>query len=314
MTRTWIKVLGGAVAVGAGLVGWTALATRVNEGLVPADGRFIDVSGARLHYTDQGSGPVLVLIHGLMGQLRNFSYAVTDQLKDSYRIINIDRPGWGYSTLTDEAARPGIPEQAAMIDELLDRLEIAQATIVGHSLGGAVALALALDHPARVANLALISPLTGPQDMPPEAFRGLMVPQPLSRIISWTIAIPLATLTGPASMASVFAPDLPPADFGTRGGGALGMRPQSFRAGAAELLRANDEMTALTARYGEINVPVSILFGRADNVLKSDAHGERTAETLARGELTLIAGGHMLPVTHPRETVSFIRSAAARII
>ena len=313
MTNAWMKALGGVAAVGAGLAGWTALATRMNEALVPADGRFIDVAGGRMHFTDEGSGPVLVMIHGLMGQLRNFSYAVTDRLKDSHRIINVDRPGWGYSTLADENARPNIAGQAAMIAELLRRLEIEQATIVGHSMGGAVALALALDHPGRVANLALVAPLTGPQETPPEAFRGLMVPPSVSNVLSWTLAVPIATLSGTSAARAVFAPDALPADFATRGGGALGIRPQSFRAGVAELQNANAQMAALVLRYAEIAQPVSILYGRDDQVLSAAIHGERRIAAFPHGALTLIDGGHMLPVTHPAETAAFIRSAAARI-
>jgi pimeloyl-ACP methyl ester carboxylesterase len=314
MAVNWTKTLAGVGAIGAGLVAWTAIAARTNEALVPADGSFCDVDGARLHYTDEGSGPVLVLIHGLMGQMRNFSYAVTEELVRDYRVINVDRPGWGYSTLTPGTERPSIPEQAAMIAQLLDRLAIDKATIVGHSLGGAVGLAMALNHPEKVANLALIAALTQPQDTPPEAFNGLMVPQPLSGVISWTIAVPMATLTGAAAAQLVFAPERLPLDFTTKGGGALGIRPKSFRAGAFELMSAKAEMEALVPRYGEIDLPVSMLFARDDNVLKVDMHGEATEPLIARAELTLTDGGHMLPITRADETIAFIRSAAARLV
>jgi pimeloyl-ACP methyl ester carboxylesterase len=313
MARNWTKALAGAGAIAGGLVAWTAIAARTNEALVPADGSFCDIDGARLHYTDEGSGPVLVLIHGLMGQMRNFSYAVTEHLVRDYRVINVDRPGWGYSTLAPGAERPGIPQQASMIAALLDRLAIDKAVIVGHSLGGAVALAMALDHPQKVSGLALIAALTQPQDTPPEAFKGLMVPQPLSGVIAWTIAIPMATLTGAVAAQAVFAPVPLPLDFTTRGGGALGIRPKSFRAGAFELMSAKAEMEALVPRYGELDMPVSMLFARDDNVLKPEVHGEVTKPQIARAELTLTEGGHMLPVTRPDETIAFIRRAAARL-
>ncbi len=304
----------GAGAIVGALALWSGLAARANEALVPADGDFVDVPGARLHYTDSGGpGPVLVMIHGLMGQLRNFSYSLTERLTDSYRVILVDRPGWGYSEATGDA-QPGIEEQADIMAAFIDTLGLKQPTIVGHSLGGAVALALAIRHPGKANNLVLLAPLTQPQDVPPPAFRGLMTPAPLRGILSWTLAIPMTTLTGPGVLKAVFTPDAVPLDFPIRGGGALSARPVSYRSGAFELGDASDSMRSLVPHYGAIDVPVSILFGRQDNLLDPEQHGTTTADLVARGEITLIEGGHMLPVTHPDETALFIRANAARMV
>jgi hypothetical protein len=116
------KILGtglmAAAGVVGGLVGYSALAGRRAERLVPRDGRFVEVDGARLHYVDIGSGPAILLVHGLSGQLRNFTYALTERLAGDYRVVAVDRPGSGYSIYTRPGGR-GLHAQAAIIGRFI---------------------------------------------------------------------------------------------------------------------------------------------------------------------------------------------------
>src|SRR5271155_393210 len=81
-----------------GLAVFSTRTARRGEKVLPANGHFIEVDGARIHYLDKGSGPPLVLIHGLAGQTRVFTHSLLDRLKSEYRVIILDRPGSGYST------------------------------------------------------------------------------------------------------------------------------------------------------------------------------------------------------------------------
>lgn len=311
MTLLPVVLLLAIVALVAGLAGWSWLVNRRIEAAVPPDGEFLDVPGARLHYVDRGprDAPAIVMVHGLLGQLRHFAYALLEPLAKDHRVILVDRPGWGYSTLTGK--RPGIAAQAAMIAALLDRLGVEAPVLVGHSMGGAVSLALALDRPERVRGLALVAPYTQPVDEVPPAFAGLAVPAGLRALVGWTLAVPVGVRTGPAKARSVFAPDAVPADFGTRGGGMLSVRPTSFQAGAFEIAVASPEMAQIAARYPGLGVPVAILYGRDENLLDPELHGVRTAAAIPGAALTLVAGGHMLPITHPAETEAWLRAAIA---
>src|SRR5260370_6189741 len=133
------------------------------------------------------------MIHGLGGQLGNFTYSLVDRLAGEFRVVAVDRPGSGYSTRS-AAAPAGLRAQAKTLAKVIRALNLGRPVIVGHSLGGAVALALALDHSDCVGGLALIAPLTQVTRTPPPGFRGLAIASPLVRRIA---ASPLAT---PASM------------------------------------------------------------------------------------------------------------------
>jgi pimeloyl-ACP methyl ester carboxylesterase len=293
----------------AGLAAFSRFAARRIERQVPADGQFVTIDGIRLHYTDRGHGPAIVMIHGLGGQLRNFGYALSDLLVADHRVILVDRPGSGYSAAAPSAA---IPAQAALVAGLIDTLDLDKPLVVGHSLGGAVALALALDHPAKVGGLALISPLTQVQEDVPAAFRGIAIGSPaVRRAIAWTIATPLGMLSGRRGAIAVFAPEPAPDDFGTKGGGALVLRPGNFHAASTDLAAARGSMPALVARYADLSVPVAILFGREDAILNPDLHGAKIAADVPRIELTLIPGGHMIPVTAAEAVAAWIRGRVA---
>src|SRR4051794_36161522 len=99
-------LVSGAAASIARLSIFSRVAARRLERDVPADGLFVTIDGIRLHYTDQGHGPAIVMIHGLCGQMRNFSYALTDRLVADHRVILVDRPGSGYSAAAPSAAIP----------------------------------------------------------------------------------------------------------------------------------------------------------------------------------------------------------------
>jgi pimeloyl-ACP methyl ester carboxylesterase len=311
MKRGWI---GGAMltaASGLGLAFYANHVAREAEALVPAEGQFVDVAGARLHYIDEGQGPAIVMIHGLAGQLRNFSYAMLERLTADHRVILVDRPGSGYST-ADPGTTPGLIAQGAMIAELIAKLGLDRPLVVGHSMGGAVALALALDHPELVRGIGLIAPLTQLQDTVPDSFRGLaLVPQSARLFFAQTIGTPLSKLTGRHTLGMVFAPEIPPEDFGIRGGGLLSQRPAAIATASAELFGANADLKLMVPRYADLRVPTSILFGRQDQILDPGLHGHRTAAIIPDAKIDTIAGGHMLPITVPDATVRFVRAAFA---
>lgn len=111
------------------------------------------VRGRRIRYVDVGSGHPLVLIHGHGGcwqwWLRNIPV-----LARHGRVIALDLPGFGQSEPIDADAV--FDEQVATVVGLLDCLSLTASTVVGHSMGGLVALKIASEHPGRVSDLVLV--------------------------------------------------------------------------------------------------------------------------------------------------------------
>lgn len=295
------------LVIGSGLLLFTAWNSRRALRKVPADGRFVDVDGARLHYLDVGEGPVIVMIHGLGGQLRNFTYALSQELVAGHRLIIVDRPGSGYSTFTDAADR-GLFAQADIVMRLLAALKVERPLVVGHSLGGAVALAMAARHPGRLAGLALLAPLTQPMDKVPEVFAALGLKSRIMRaVIAWTLAAPVGRLRIRETGEALFGPEPTPPDFEARAGAALSLRPASFQAAASDVQACRTEMGPLSLHYAGLALPVGILFAREDRILGYDEHGPITSKTIPGAVLTTISGGHMFPLTQPRQTADWIR-------
>ncbi|HEX8483627.1 MAG TPA: alpha/beta hydrolase [Allosphingosinicella sp.] len=306
---------GGLAALGGGLAAFSGATARKIEKAVPRDGDLIEAGGETLHYVDSGgSGPPILMIHGLGGQLRNFGRAMVDDLARDYRVVRVDRPGSGYSPRAPgTSARLRI--QAETIAELIRILKLDRPLIVGHSLGGALALTLALNHGDAVGGLALIAPLTQVQsieDVPP-VFRPLIIRSPaVRRAVAWTLATPMGMMKAEKALEEVFAPEPVPADFGTEGGGLLAMRPGNFYASSSDLVDLEGELEGMVDRYPTLSLPVDILYGRADNLLDHAKHGERTAGEIQGAGIELVDGGHMLPFTQPELSAAFVRRAAGR--
>ena len=303
------------LALAGGLVEFSILAARRIERAVPPQGVFLDVDGERLHMFDVGRGPPIVMIHGLGGQMGNFTHSLVDRLRDDFRVVAFDRPGSGYST-RPPGAPAGVRAQAAVLAKAIRVLRLDRPVIVGHSLGGAVALALALDHPECVGALALVSPATHPVAAPPRVFRGLAIRSPfLRRVVAWTLATPGGLLARNWTVREVFAPRPPPSDFATAGGGLLGLRPRNVYASSTDMMAATGvqaDVDYMTQRYASLRMPIGILYGRDDRILDYREQGEAMKQKIAALDLEIVPGGHMLPVTQPDVAARFIRRIAAR--
>jgi pimeloyl-ACP methyl ester carboxylesterase len=296
------------------LVAVTALVGFAVARLLPPRGSFIHVAGERIHCLESGQGPPLLLIHGLCGQMGNFTHSLVDRLANDHRVIVFDRPGSGHSSRAVQADG-GIARQAALVAELIRALGVGPIDVVGHSLGGAIALALALNHPGSVRTLALVAPLTQPQAAPPPAFKLLAIRSArLRALVAWTVATPWGLVFSTQVLKAIFSPDTGPLDFATRGGGLLTLRPASFIHASQDMAAVEIELPALAQRYGELGCPVSILFGTGDQILDPQRNGVQTAAcNPAVITLTLTEGGHMLPVSAADEVARFIRQAGARV-
>lgn len=260
----------------------------------PPKGSFLEVDGVRLHYSDRGTGPPVLLIHGngVTGSDYNTS-GVAERLLGNCRVIIFDRPGFGYS------GRPrGRPwramEQAELLHSALVQLGVERPVVVGHSWGTLVALALAVRYPADAAGLVLLSGYYFPifrLDMLMVAPGATPV---LGDILRYTISPLFGWLTMPFTKRIMFAPapitDRFKAEYST----AMALRPSQIRASCVDGTFMMSSAKNLRAHYGELSLPVAIMAGDGDKIV-SPRHAERLRAAISNSTLQIVEGaGHMI--------------------
>jgi pimeloyl-ACP methyl ester carboxylesterase len=236
-----------------------------------------------------GAQPPLVLIHGAAGA----HYVWLEQLEDlagEHRMLALDLPGHGGSAAP--ARPPGIAGHARIVDRLMDSVELGPAVLVGHSMGGAVALAAALAYPERVRGLALLA--TGAR-------------LPVSDLVFGALAQGLGPF-GELLAQTAYGPDAPPELVSRYTNGPIQASADTVRADF-EACRSFD----LRDRLGEIDVPARVLGGDAD-ALVGRGRLEQLVAGLPRARLEILAGaGHMVMQERPREVNAALRSLVREV-
>ncbi|MFZ5480047.1 MAG: alpha/beta fold hydrolase [Myxococcota bacterium] len=122
----------------------------------PLPVRHVDVGGVDVAYVDSGGrGEPIVFVHGLSSYLSFWEYQLPHFAK-SHRVLAIDLPGYGQSGRPDAPCTP--PWYADVVSDWMATVGVPRATVVGHSMGGQIAVQLALSHPDRVDRLVLSAP------------------------------------------------------------------------------------------------------------------------------------------------------------
>ncbi len=308
------------LAVLIGAVQWRAAAReKAAEASHPPTGQMIDVDGITVHAQVMGEGPDLVLIHGASGNLREFTFDLTDRLKDRYRIIAFDRPGLGYTDrLPDklgawntDAETP--QEQAALLQKAADKLGVSNPIVLGHSYGGAVALAWTLSRTQETAALVLIGAVSEPWTGSLGALYDVT-----SSAIGGALVIPLATAFLPHSYVDrsidvIFDPQTAPEGYGDHIGGGLTLRRISTRANAQQVNSLLPHVVDMKKQYGTLNLPIEMVHGDTDVIVPAHIHAQVFVDEVPSARLELLEGvGHMPHHANPQATVDAIDRAAAR--
>jgi len=344
-------VAGAALGAGAALAaGWAAqhrLATRTvvsdqdleAEGLVLPDDVVHHVveadDGGRIHVVERGRGTPLVLLHGFMLSSATWVHQFQD-LADHHRVIAVDLRGHGQSEpgadgfsarRADRGAprgaavqprSPGIRRMADDVRSVLEALDVEHAVVVGHSMGGMVALQLVPEMPSaelhrRVAGLVLVSTTAGPFSRVPGYARMARAAGPAS-----SLALSLA---GRAGVTALPAQDL--RWWVTRTGfGADAPRPQirfverlhtsTAPATLAQLLPSL-AMFDVSHAIGTVDVPVLVVVGSHDR-LTPPRHARRMAAALAQAQLVeLPRCGHMPMLERRREFSRLLDEFASKV-
>ncbi|MEP6269599.1 MAG: alpha/beta hydrolase [Paracoccaceae bacterium] len=302
------------------VVRWRAASREANvEAQFPATGQFVEVDGTKIHLKVIGQGPDLVLIHGANGSLRDFTFSLVDRLKADFRVIALDRPGlgWserpsGYGSVFNVVAEPPAL-QARILQAASDKIGVKNPIVIGHSYGGTIALAWALERPNQTAGLVLLGAATNPW----EGELGWLY-RVNSSLFGSLITIPLITALTPRgtiakALGEIFTPQASPDGYLDHISAHMTLRRSTQRANAQQVNTLKPYIIQMHTRYSSLTLPVEILHGTQDIIVPLEVHAKPLSQQIPDAVLTRLEGvGHMPHHADPEATLSAIHRVAAR--
>lgn len=275
-------------------------------------GRVLEVAGRRVHAHVAGTGPAVILLHGATSHSADFGFGLFDRLAARFRVIAFDRPGLGRSEALHGRGE-SFAEQAAHLDAAAAALGVTRAVIVGHSFGGGIAMAWALDRPARVAAVVTLAGITMP--WPPRMidFRRLASREPDGAALVPVISVTSERDFTHSTLETIFAPQPVPPGYADRLALPRELLRPTVRANARQVARLREEVTALARRYATLSLPVEVLQGTHDAVGSVMVHARQMARRLGNARLTELEGiGHMPHHVAEGDSVAAVVRAVSR--
>jgi haloalkane dehalogenase len=270
----------------------------VDDELFPFHSRFLEIDGNVVHYVDEGTGPILLLLHG--NPVWSFVYReVITALRDRYRCIALDFPGFGLSTGAT-GYRYLAQDHADLLVAFLDRLELSEMTLVGHNWGGPFGLYAAEQRPGTFDRLVLTNtwawPLNG--DPSSEVFSRAMG-NPLGRTLLKRLNL-LVTMFIPASHKRRKLTDPEMAHY--RHATPTPERRHASAVLPGELLGAREFLTGVANALDAIaQLPTLILWSDSDPIF-TDKYRQRLEHTFPNHTTTVLRDtGHFLQSDAPTE-------------
>jgi len=266
--------------------------------------RVANVNGVGVRYVRSGQGPPLVLVHGLAASVYSWS-EVLAELAKRHDVVAVDLPGFGGSEMPPDLTFAAYPPTVL---GLMDQLGLARASLVGNSMGGAAAAAIAADHPDRVERLVLIDSA------------GLnLAPKDRPAVLRLVGALPGAVLERLPVRRALTRLALPQVFFDPRL-----VTEERFEEYLAPLLRRgavvslssllstpHADAAQFQALLRRIRAPTLILWGREDRWIPV-AQADRFAAAIPNARLTILAGcGHLPQEERPLETAALVASFLA---
>jgi len=308
-TRMGLSVLGGLLASAALVQFLSKKAEREHRPI----GRMIRVRGRPIHVVDRGTGPCVILLHGNGSMVEDFAATgLIDRLATTHRVLAFDRPGFGESDREDGDWSP--EREADLLAEILEKLGVEQSIVVAHSWATLVAISLAVRDPTSITGLVLLS---GYYYSSARLDVALMIPGalpvvgPLVRHTIWPL---FARLGAPAAFQYLFSPMGVPAAFHRMFSVPMATRPSQLKSLADDTVTMPSAAHHASSTYGAIQIPVRLIAGINDRIVKTSEQSVRLNRELADSELQLLEGvGHMSHHARPDLVIAAVNGLSNRV-
>lgn len=283
------------------LSAWGAYDLRKNKFQEMPGETYVTIQGVPIRYRQTGQGPDLLLLHGSPGMLEDWA-EVQKILSKNFRVTAVDRPGHG---LSGEARKGTVRGNAEFAWSLIEKLQLKDVTVVGHSFGGGVALFLSLQETSKIKNFVLVCTPPFHSKMGHWSFSLLRIPY-----FGRGFAKVFLPLKGDAlidkGIRISFGPKkelIPPGFIEERK--ARWLNPKVMTTVAREILDLNEQLIQMQWSYPSIQKPILILTGEQDRYYE-DAK-KLNSEISSSRLVALPETGHYLQVERPREIAEAIR-------
>ncbi|MDR5763176.1 MULTISPECIES: alpha/beta hydrolase [unclassified Caballeronia] len=237
----------------------------------------------------------MVLLHGNLVTAQDFlASGLFDRLSRRYRVIAFDRPGFGYSERP--RGRLWTPQaQARTIQSALKNMGLPRAVVAGHSFGCVVAVAMALEPHMEIRGLTLISGYYYPTARVDVAISAPVAIPVIGDVMRYTVSPIVARMMYGRTVQAMFAPREATESFHTYVPRGIVLRPSQMRATAEDAACMIPAAAHMSARYGEMDMPVRIFAGSDDLIVDAASQSGRLFKDIGHSVLSIIPKrGHMV--------------------
>lgn len=273
------------------------------EGKYPPRGDFVDVETARIHFLtrkkvanieNQGNAPV-VLIHGSSGSSADMELAFFDAFPDDIDLYAFDRPGIGWSKTKLSPLEMSNPiKQAEAIHMAVKKLKLDKPIIVGHSWGGAVAIAYAKQFGNEISGAVSLAGVAYPWKGPYGWYDVLLTTPVFNHIFTRLFLNKMGQLYVPLSIKAIFEPEAARGDYREAAQAEIILRPSTIINNSYYSLNLRRHLKTMSEKYNDIKIPLLIVAGNRDYIVHSKSQSERLHNEVAGSEYILFKGaGHM---------------------
>src|SRR5882724_2493174 len=286
------------------------LASRVAHQHHQAQSKFVAVNDARLHFVIKGAGRPVVLVHGNPGSCQDWTRLYVP-LSSRYCGFAFDRPGHGHSDRPNHRSIT-VEVQAQMLHAALKELNVEDPILLGHSWGGALVLAYALQFPDDLAGAVLLAPAAYESDDGVSFLTKVPAWPVIGDLVNYLLTPLFGAWIVREDLQKAFAPDAVPKHY-LRHVLSEWTRPKKVKWYSVDDALLNESLPNLTSRYSEIRVPVVIVTGDSDLIVPANENAHRLYRELPHAELVVLEKtGHQIPFTRPDAVVEAIDRVSAK--
>ena len=262
---------------------------------------FLHWRGAEIHYTDEGQGIPVVMVHGFGGSFINWN-KLRDRMNTKYRVIRVDLPGFGLSDLPepDGAKTDYIQQYRDFMTFFIDTLHLDSLYLVGNSMGGMMAWGTAADHPDRVKKLVLLAAAGYDlEQTSANAARVMKIPY-----MEYLLRRGLPLSQSEAAARKVYCDQTKINPEAVKNNNCMWNREGNIHAACALASSGRYPDIALIAK---VQCPTLIIWGKQDKIVPVE-HAARFQRDIKGSQMVILdTCGHCVMIEKPDETAALIK-------